>query len=216
MSPHILISLILERICYRVNQDRFDPVRKSSDTPTSSPSPAAAGVGKAVLGNWSVDSIVRARSGTPLNILSLAVIQGEIISIRPDLILGEPIWIKDPSVPAGKRLNPAAFSLPPAGRGGNLGRNAIKGLSISQVDFALRRRFTLTERTSVQFRTDFFNIFNHPNFAGVNSNIISSTFGQALTMLGRSLGTGGTQGGLNPLFQIGGPRSIQFALKIIF
>lgn len=157
-----------------------------------------------------------ARSGTPLNILSLAVIQGEIISIRPDLILGEPIWIKDPSVPAGKRLNPAAFSLPPAGRGGNLGRNAIKGLSISQVDFALRRRFTLTERTSVQFRTDFFNIFNHPNFAGVNSNIISSTFGQALTMLGRSLGTGGTQGGLNPLFQIGGPRSIQFALKIIF
>ncbi len=181
------------------------------------PSPANGGVGKAVLGNWSIDSIVRARTGTPMTVFAgSAFIDGQFFSNRADQVPGEPFWIKDPSVPAGKRLNPAAFSAPPADRIGNMGRNSVRGLSISQVDFALRRRFTLTERASLQFRTDFFNIFNHPNFAFVNNVVGGSTFGQASRMLGRSLGGGGTSGGLNPLFQIGGPRSIQFALKIIF
>ncbi len=185
------------------------------------PSPAIGGVGKAILGNWSIDSIVRARSGTPINIIRFDVIQGVLINTRPDLVLGEPIWIKDPSVPAGKRLNPAAYDVDTPnleGRVGNLGRNSIKGLSVSQVDFSLRRQFTLTERTSLQFRADFFNIFNHPNFANPapvfsGSNLFND---QAFQMLGRSLGSGGISGGLNPLFQVGGPRSIQFALKIIF
>ena len=184
------------------------------------PSPAQGGAATAVLGNWSVDSIVRARSGPPITVLASAVVQGEFISSRADLVPGELIWIKDPSAPAGKRINPAAFSVPPAGRVGNLGRNTIKGLSISQVDFSLRRQFTLTERTSLQFRADFFNIFNHPNFNNP-SPFISSFSGsligdQATQMLGRSLGSGGIVGGLNPLFQIGGPRSIQFALRLSF
>ena len=118
-------------------------------------------------------------------------------------------------------LRTAGYSLewgsaPPVGRAGNLGRTSVRGLSISQVDFSLRRQFTLTEGTSLQFRADFFNIFNHPNFASVNTSIGSSTFGQALVMLGGSLGAGGAAGGLNPLYQIGGPRSIQFALKLLF
>ncbi len=89
---------------------------------------------------------------------------------------------------------------------------------MSQVDFALRRRFTLSERTSLQFRADFFNIFNHPNFANPTPFKFGSTLSgdQSTSMLGRSLGSGGASGGLTPLFQIGGPRSIQFALKIIF
>ncbi len=181
------------------------------------PSPAAAGAGKAVLGNWSVDSIVRARSGTPINVEGSAVVQGLFITLRPDLVPGEPIWINDPSVPAGKRLNLNAFFLP-AGRGGNLGRNSFKGFGASQVDFALRRRFTLSERTSLQFRADFFNIFNHPNFSNPPPFISGSTLSgtQSVNMLASGLGRGGDGGGLTPLFQIGGPRSIQFALKIIF
>lgn len=87
---------------------------------------------------------------------------------------------------------------------------------MSQVDFALRRRFTLTEGTSLQFRADFFNIFNHPNFSNPIGNVSLPGFDVSRTMLGRRLGSGGVTGGLSPLFQIGGPRSIQFALKIIF
>lgn len=64
-------------------------------------------------------------------------------------------------------------------------------------------------------RGDLFNVFNHPNFADPNRlfNDINS-FGQSLQTLGQSLTDGA--GGLSPLYQIGGPRSIQLALKLQF
>ena len=62
----------------------------------------------------------------------------------------------------------------------------------------------------------FFNIFNHPNFGPPVNYVTSPLFGQATQMLGASLGSGGQTGGLNPLFQIGGPRSAQLALKLMF
>jgi hypothetical protein len=91
-----------------------------------------------------------------------------------------------------------------------------------QLDFALRRQFNLTERLNFQLRAEIFNVFNHPNFgdpgAGANgSNVLTSPqFGQSINMLGRSLGSGGVDGGYNPLYQVGGPRSIQLALKLHF
>ena len=88
---------------------------------------------------------------------------------------------------------------------------------MSQVDFTLRRQFRLTEKLNLQLRAEFFNLFNHPNFADPQNNIASGLFGQSISMLGRSLGTGtGNVGGFNPLYQVGGPRSIQFALKLVF
>ena len=76
----------------------------------------------------------------------------------------------------------------------------------------------------MQLRAEFFNIFNHPNFGdpgagqqGFGTNLISNPdFGRSTSMLGRSLGGGGASGGYNPLYQIGGPRSIQLALKVLF
>ena len=80
-----------------------------------------------------------------------------------------------------------------------------------QLDFAIHRQFALTEGMSLQFRAEFFNIFNHPNFADPENNLaMGALFGQSLMMLGHSLG------GLNPLYQIGGPRSTQFALRLQF
>ena len=80
----------------------------------------------------------------------------------------------------------------------------------------LRRQFKLHERLSLQARADFFNIFNHPNFGPPTNYLSSPLFGQSTQMLGASLGSGGQNGGLNPLYQIGGPRSVQLALKLLF
>ena len=76
-------------------------------------------------------------------------------------------------------------------------------------------QFKLWERLSLQARADLFNVLNHPNFAPPINYLTSPQFGQSTQMLGTSLGSGG-QGGLSPLFQIGGPRSVQLALKLLF
>jgi hypothetical protein len=105
-----------------------------------------------------------------------------------------------------------------ATRQGNLGRNTLRGFGVGQLDFALRRKFNLTERLNLQFSTEFFNILNHPNFGAVDNCTCDSPgfFGQATMMLSGSLAQGGTSGGFNPLYQVGGPRSIQFALRLAF
>jgi hypothetical protein len=99
---------------------------------------------------------------------------------------------------------------------GDLGRNVLRGFDTAEVDLTLRRQFRLYERLSLQARADLFNIFNHPNFGPPINYLTSPQFGQATQMLGASLGAGGASGGLNPLYQIGGPRSVQLALKLIF
>jgi hypothetical protein len=83
------------------------------------------------------------------------------------------------------------------------------------VDFALQRQFQFTERLGLRFRAEFFNIFNHPNFGSPTNTISSLLFGYSTQMLASSL-AGGSNAGFNPLYQIGGPRSIQLALKLQF
>jgi hypothetical protein len=78
----------------------------------------------------------------------------------------------------------------------------------------LRREFNLNQRLNLQFKVECFNLFNHPNFEDPVNVLSSNLFGQSTQMLGRSLGSGGINGGLIPLYQIGGPRSTQLALKI--
>jgi hypothetical protein len=135
---------------------------------------------------------------------------------RPNLVAGVPLWLSDRNVAGGKRINDAAFSVPTGPVQGNLGRNALNGFGATEVDLTLRRRFKLYEHLSLQARANFFNIFNHPNFGPPMNYMTSPLFGQTTQMLGASLGSGGQNGGLNPLYQIGGPRSAQLALKLVF
>jgi hypothetical protein len=78
------------------------------------------------------------------------------------------------------------------------------------MDLAVRREFPIHERLKLQFRAEVFNIVNHPNFGTVNPYFGQATFGQATATLANSLGV------LSPLYQMGGPRSMQFALKLAF
>jgi carboxypeptidase family protein/TonB-dependent receptor-like protein len=167
----------------------------------------------AILRNWSIDSRFNAQTGLPLNIISGTITDptdGTQISRRANLVEGVPVYLEEPTAPGGRVLNRAAFSTPAVGQQGSLGRNIIRGLPAWQVDLALRRRFTLTEKLNLQFRAEAFNLLNHPNFGAINTTLTSTTFGQATGMLGSQLS------GLNPLFQVGGPRSFQFALRLDF
>jgi hypothetical protein len=183
------------------------------------PAPRIGKAGRAVLGHWSIDTLLTARSATPVDLSSgfLSIFNGfNFANQRPNLIPGVPLYITDPTFAGGKRFNRAAFSVPPANQQGTFPRNGIRGFGAWQVDLALRRQFNLTERINLQLRAEAFNVFNHPNFADPVGALGSGLFGQSTQMLGKSLGSGGASGGFNPLYQLGGPRSIQFALKLQF
>ena len=181
------------------------------------PRPGAGAHARPVLGGWSLDAIFRARTATPVNVLqTTGVVVGDLVEARhPDLVGGAPVYLDDPRAPGGSRLNPAAFRPLTVGQG-TLGRNALRGFGLSQLDLAVRRRFTITERVRLQLRAEFFNVFNHPNFGDPAGDISSRLFGRSTQTLARSLGAGGVNGGLSPLYQVGGPRSIQLALRLGF
>jgi hypothetical protein len=130
------------------------------------PTPAWGRAGKAILGGWAVDGIVRASSAPPINVTVGGTMPVSSFNhIQADIVPGQPYWIPDPTQPDGKALNPAAFAAPPAGQNGNFPTNGLRSpYSINQTDLALCRQFNLTERVKLDVRAEYFNVFNHPMF----------------------------------------------------
>ncbi len=173
------------------------------------PAPSKAKGFAPLLRNWSTDVVVVARSGFPFNGTIATPVDGS--EPRADRIPGQPVWIFNSQLPGGKALNPNAFAVPLPGVQGTEGRNDISGFGLTQVDLSLARQFLLTERLHLQFRTDAFNVLNHPNFTNPVALIGSDPrFLESQSMLNQGLG------GLNPLFQEGGPRSLQLSLRLTF
>jgi hypothetical protein len=97
---------------------------------------------------------------------------------RPNLVPGV-----NPYLDLGnglRYLNPAAFSTPAPGTYGDLPRNFLKGPAFHQFDLTLQKRFKLTERANVEFRTEFYNLFNRANFANP-AVTLPSTLGSGAT-----------------------------------
>ena len=182
------------------------------------PRPRGGSPASPLLRGWSLDAIFRARTATPVNVLqTTGVFIGDLVEARrPDLVAGVPLYLNDPGAPGGRRFNPAAFRPSTGGRQGSLGRNALRGFGLTQLDLAVRRQFTLSERARLQLRIEVFNVFNHPNFGDPVGDLGSRLFGLSTQTLARSLGTGGVNGGLSPLYQVGGPRSVQLAVRLGF
>src|SRR3989441_13109407 len=105
-------------------------------------------------------------------------------------------------------FNTTAFARPATETFGNAGRNIIIGPPTNIADFSLNKSTRMTERVSIQFRSEFFNIFNHPNFTVPNVQFDSSVFG--------TIGSTPDVAGSNPRLGDGGPRVIQFGLKLLF
>jgi hypothetical protein len=195
------------------------------------PAPLTNHVGKAVLRGWSVDSVLQAWSAPPVNVYYsfIQTLLGARTDVRPDLVPGVPLYLYGSQYPGGKAFNAAAFTAPAMDpttgiplRQGNVGRNALRGFGATQWDFAVRREFPIHDALKLQFRAEMFNVLNHPSFAPPIGDLQSpqSTnpqFGLSEQSLGQYLGgfnVGG--GGFNTLYQVGGPRSIQLALKLMF
>jgi len=177
------------------------------------PSPKGRNGVNAVIRNWSIAMVVVARSGFPFNGVVFGTSPDPIgfVLTRPDVVAGQPQWISNSAAAGGKMVNPAAFTAPSAIRQGTEGRNDIQGFGLTQVDLSVTRAFSITERITLQFRTDAFNVLNHPNFTNPSGAIqFAPAALESHQMLNQSLG------GLNPLFQEGGPRSLQVSLKLSF
>jgi len=215
-NPNTLATIANPQID-RGNSD-FD-IRHSftAGTTYDLPFPRSQKFAYTILGGWSLDSFVLARSAPPVNIVGATFFTaGTIFSPRPNVNPGVALELFGPQYPGGKIFNRAAFSATLAGAQGNLGRNVLRGFGAWQADVGLQRQFHLAEKLDLRFRAEFFNILNHPNFGNPVNLLTSPLFGRSTQTLANSLGSGGANGGLNPLYQIGGPRSIQFALKLQF
>lgn len=174
----------------------------------------------AILKHWAIDGRFSARTALPVNIIGATGIDAAVpymsVNFQPNLVSGQAIYIDDPTAPGGRRINFAAFSIARDSSNGltqgNVGRNSLRGFNAIQTDLALRREFPIGETFRIQFRAESFNIFNRANFGAINNQL---SVGSAL--FGRAINTQNTQlGGLNSLYQVGGPRSFQFALKLLF
>ena len=130
---------------------------------------------KAFTNGWETSYNFKYQSGSPFSMtvgyFDLANRTGST-RLFANRVSGQPLYIPDPVNPGGKAFNPAAFSIPAADFtpnqalivDGNAGRNTFSGPGLSQLDFALRRDFSLTERFKLQFSAELFNFLNHPNF----------------------------------------------------
>ena len=168
---------------------------------------------KTLFNHWGLDGRVIARSGFPVNIkgrLRIDPANGNFYYTGVNVVPNQPIYLYDSQYPGGRAINPAAFTTPSGTSVGNAPRNFVRGFGESQFNFAARREFDLHDRLRLQFRAEAFNLMNHPNFGYVDPNLTDVTFGQATKMLNQSLGTLASQ------YQQGGPRSLQFALKLLF
>jgi len=183
----------------------------------SLPSPESSRIVHAALGGWSADSFIFARTAPPVDVVGgLEFADGIALYPRPDVVLGVPLVLYGSQYPGREAFNPAAFTPPPTGQQGDFGRNVLRGFGAWQTDVALQRQFHLTEGVVLRCRGEFFNLFNHPSFGPPDNNLTDALFGQSTQTLASSLGSGGANGGFNPLYQVGGPRSIQLALKLQF
>ncbi len=195
------------------------------------PAAFANPVAKALEHGWALESIIQAASAPPVDLSSYNyyLLSGNAYNIRPDVVPGQPYYLYGSQYPGGKAFNPAAFTEPPLGpngplRDGNFGRDVLRGFGHTQWDFALHRDFPIRESLKLQFRAEMFNVLNHPNFGSPDPYYDQpyvpgslNNFGISSQMLGQSLAGGNVGGGgFSPLYQLGGPRSIQLALKLIF
>ena len=154
---------------------------------------------------WQLSGIYTASSGIPITPFLSADVSGTgELNDRPNLT-GDP---NSGPRTAGQWFNTAAFTIPAAGTFGNAPRNSIIGPPVNIFDFSLNKTTRIVENVSLQFRAEAFNLFNRPNFSLPNVDRNSSAFGAISETPDVTAG--------NPRLSEGGPRVLQFGLKLIF
>ena len=162
-----------------------------------------------IAGGWQINGIGTVSSGLPFTVTSgvdnsfsgLGEDHADQVQVDAGLPSGRPI---------GQKLlewfNTSAFTTNAIGTFGNAGRNILRGPGLFDIDASLFKNFPIKESLNLQFRAEFFNILNHPNFPVPNSDVSSPQFGQILPT-GTNLSSGQVSGSFDP-------RIIQLALKL--
>jgi hypothetical protein len=154
-----------------------------------------------ILGGWQISIILTLQDGFPFTINlagDTAGIGGGTggILIRANPVPGQTYQLPGDQKSTSRWFNPAAFVSPPAFQFGALGRNTVIGPGLVTLDSSIARKFRITDRVGAQFRAEFFNLPNHPNFNLVGRIINQPNFGGVLSQFD--------------------PRQIQLAAKFSF
>ena len=148
-----------------------------------------------ILGDWQLNGIASYFGATPIELTTgtntLGVASG--VGHRPNYT-GAPLYLNTND--SREHLNPDAFAIPAAGQMGTLGKGSVRGTPITTVDFSLAKNWRFKERYGIQFRTEFFNLFNHTNFNGYDVDVRNGSFGTLNSALA--------------------PREIQLGIKFTF
>jgi hypothetical protein len=155
--------------------------------------------------NWQISGIVTAQSGLPFTpqLSYNPSNDGDTRNpVRPswnpnfsgNLVLGG----------ANEYFNPLAFIQPLPGTYGNVGRNVLQGPALVETDFSLTKKFSITEKVGLQFRAEFFNLFNHTNFNTPNPVVYSAAIGAPSPTAGVITSTATTS------------RQVQLGLKLLW
>ena len=175
------------------------------------------GVASAIAGNWQLTTAALARTGFPVNVLlpsSYISPYGNSGTLRPNLVPGVPL-----TPPGGRTIahwiNPAAFAAPAAGTLGNAPRGLFPGPGTWQVDTGVAKTFSIAEKARLEFRSEFFNVFNHPQLGPPNATFTPGStagFGSITTTVNLNTAI------VSPITPVGSgtPREIQFALRLEF
>jgi hypothetical protein len=172
------------------------------------------------LTHWAFDARVSARSALPVDILDgpsiISASSGATTNYHPNRVADTPLYLygSQYSSVGGRVINFNAFTPGPTGGNvdGDAGRNLARGFDAVQADLTLRRDFPFTQRVGLQFRVEAYNLFNHPILGDIYNQLADGS-----SLFGYAYDTESTQlGGLSSLYQVGGPRSLQVALKLHF
>ncbi len=152
-------------------------------------------------GGWQISAIQTAQTGFPFTVNLAGDTAGigggtGAILIRPNAVAGAHWRLPDRERTTARWFNTAAFVAPPAFGFGDVGRNTVIGPGMVNFDLMAAKGFRLRERAQLQFRGEFFNAFNRPNYDIVGRILNNPQFGQVLSQ--RS------------------PRQIQFGLRLSF
>jgi len=167
---------------------------------------AGSGLPSRLATGWRISTLGLLRTGIASTVYIPVSQSGndDYTNQRPNAVAGATEYASTKTV--NDWLNINAFSMPAAGTFGNLARNTFYGPSMEQIDFSLLKETKIGEGRNLEFRAEFFNIFNHPIFDEPFSTYAgpgTAGFGEIFDTLGRTIGSGTS-------------RQIQFALKLTF
>jgi hypothetical protein len=180
--------------------------------------PGSSGLRHLFIG-WAADGRFSMRTGFPVNLMGNLFSDpatGDRYYSGVDLVPGRPLYQYGAEYAGGRAFNGGpgatspAFLLPSGSTAGNAPRNLVRDFGDFQINAAIGRELHFSDWLNLNLRVEAFNLFNHPSLGYIDPILTNQLFGQATLLLNQSFGPSG------PLYQQGGPRSLQFSARLHF